>query len=146
VLAQFPDQRAKLVERPELVPNAVDELLRFQSPSHANARVATEDVNWYGRVVPEGSVILLLPASAGRDRRQYTDPDTFDVERQFERHLAFGFGIHYCIGAALARLEGRIIIEEVTKRLPEWDVDWDNAEVIHAGSAVRGYTKLPVTF
>jgi cytochrome P450 len=146
VLAQFPDQRTKLVEQPELIPNAVDELLRFQSPSHANARVSTREVTWYGRVIPEGSVFLVLPASAGRDQRQFPNPDTFDVERTFERHLAFGFGVHYCIGAALARLEGRIIIEEVTKRLPDWGVDWEHAEFIHAGSAVRGYTRLPVTF
>jgi cytochrome P450 len=91
-------------------------------------------------------VFLLIPGAAGRDERQYPDPDTFDVERQFERHLAFGFGIHYCIGAALARLEGRIILEEVTKRIPHWEVDWDNAEFIHAGSKVRGYSSLPATF
>jgi cytochrome P450 len=145
-LAEFPDERQKLVDRPELIPDAVDEILRFQPPSHANARVSTKDVTWYGREIPEGSVFLLIPGAAGRDERQYPDPDTFDVERQFERHLAFGFGIHYCIGAALARMEGRIILEEVTKRIPSWEVDWDNAEFIHAGSMVRGYSSLPATF
>ena len=145
-LAQFPDERQKLIDRPDLIPNAVDEILRYQPPSHANARVSTQDVTWYGREIPEGSVFLLIPGAAGRDQRQYPDPDRFDVERQFERHLAFGFGIHYCIGAALARLEGRIILEEVTKRVPNWAIDWDNAEFIHAGSKVRGYSSLPATF
>src|SRR5262249_37428201 len=112
VLARFPDQRAKLVTDPGLITNAVDELLRFESPSHANARTTTRDLVWYGTVVPEGSVVLLIPGSAGRDWRVYPEPDTFDVERVFERHLAFGFGVHFCLGAALARLEGRIIIEE----------------------------------
>jgi cytochrome P450 len=144
VLAQFPDQRAKLVEQPELITNAVDELLRFESPSHANARTTMRDLDWYGRTVPRGSVVLLIPGSAGRDWRAYPDPDTFDVERVFERHLAFGFGIHYCLGAALARLEGRIIMEELLSRFPEWDVDRDHAEFVHAGSAVRGYAKLPI--
>jgi cytochrome P450 len=145
VLAKFPEQRAKLVDRPELIPNAVDELLRFESPSHANARTTTRDLEWYGRTVPAGSVVLLIPGSAGRDWRAYPDPDTFDVERVFERHLAFGFGIHFCLGAALARLEGRIIMEELLARFPEWEVDRDNAEFVHAGSAVRGYSKLPIT-
>jgi cytochrome P450 len=144
VLARFPDQRAKLVEQPEMITNAVDELLRFESPSHANARTTTTDLTWYGRVLPEGSVVLLIPGSAGRDWRAYPDPDTFDVERVFERHLAFGFGIHFCLGAALARLEGRIIMEELLSRFPEWEVDRDNAEFVHAGSAVRGYAKLPI--
>jgi cytochrome P450 len=144
VLARFPDQRAKLVEQPELITNAVDELLRYESPSHANARTTTTELTWYGRVLPEGSVVLLIPGSAGRDWRAFPDPDTFDVERVFERHLAFGFGIHYCLGAALARLEGRIIMEELLSRFPEWEVDRDNAEFVHAGSAVRGYAKLPI--
>jgi cytochrome P450 len=145
-LAEFPEQRAKLVERPDLITNAVDELLRYNSPSHANARTTKEDVEWYGRTIPKGSVMVLLPGSAGRDEREFPDPDVLDVEREFTRHLAFGFGIHFCMGAALARLEGRIILEELTKRIPEWDVDWDGAEVIHAGSKVRGYAKLPITF
>jgi len=145
-LAEFPEQRRKLVEQPELVTAAVEELLRFQPPSHANARVSTEDVEWYGRTVPAGSTFLLIPAAAGRDERQYPDPDVFDVEREVERHLAFGFGTHYCLGAPLAKMEGRIVLEEILKVVPEWDVDWDGAEFIHAGSAVRGFARLPVTF
>ncbi len=144
VLAQHPDQRAKLVANPELIPNAIEELLRYEPPSMALARVATRDVTWYGQVIPEGSPIVIITAATGRDQRQFPDPDTFDVERKMERHLSFGFGIHVCMGAALARVEARIVLEEVLKRFPEWDVDWDNTDIVHTGSAVRGYSKLPI--
>jgi cytochrome P450 len=145
-LAQNPDERRKLVEHPELITNAVEELLRYQPPSHANARVSTKPSDWYGRTIPEGSTFLLIPGAAGRDERQFEDPDVFSVEREFERHLAFGFGVHYCLGAPLAKMEGRIIIEELLKRIPEWEVDWDNAEFAHAGSTARGYASLPIVF
>jgi cytochrome P450 len=145
-LAEYPDQRAKLVERPDLIANAFEEILRYESTGLAIARVTTEDVTWHGQVVPEGSAVVLCMASTGRDQRQYPDPDpdTLDVERKIERQLAFGFGIHVCLGASLARMEGRIIIEEALKRFPEWDVDWDNTAMVHTGSAVRGYAKLPI--
>src|SRR5262249_29468168 len=112
VLAQFPEQRAKLVERPDLIPNAVEEILRYEPPSMALARVATKDVTWYDQVVPEGSAIVIITAATGRDQRQFPNPDTLDVERKIERHLSFGFGIHVCMGASLARLESRIVLEE----------------------------------
>jgi cytochrome P450 len=147
VLALYPDQRAKLVERPDLIPNAFDEILRYESTGVAIARVTTKDVTWHGQVVPEGSPLVLCMASTGRDQRQYPDPDpdTLDVERKVERQLAFGFGVHVCMGAALARMEGRILMEETLKRFPEWDVDWDNTEIVHTGSSVRGYSRLPIT-
>jgi cytochrome P450 len=147
VLALYPDQRAKLVERPDLIPNAFDEILRYESTGVAIARVTTKDVTWHGQVVPEGSALVLCMASTGRDQRQYPDPDpdTLDVERKVERQLAFGFGVHVCMGAALARMEGRILMEETLKRFPEWDVDWDNTEIVHTGSSVRGYSRLPIT-
>ena len=144
-LAQFPEQRAKLVARPDLIPNAVEEILRYEPPSMALARVAMRDVAWYGQVVPEGSPLVLITAATGRDQRQFPDPDVFDVERSMERHLSFGFGIHVCMGAALARLEARIVLEEMLARFPEWDVDWDNTDIVHTGSAVRGYSRLPIT-
>jgi cytochrome P450 len=147
-LAEYPAQRAKLVERPDLVANAFEEILRYESTGLAIARVTTEDVRLHGQVVPEGGVVVLCMASTGRDRRQYPDPDpdTLDVERTVERQLAFGFGIHVCLGASLARMEGRIIIEEALKRFPEWDVDWENTAMVYTGSAVRGYSRLPITF
>jgi cytochrome P450 len=144
VLADFPDQRAALVEHPELVPNAIEELLRYESPSPVQARYVTKDVEHYGTTVPEGSAILLLTASANRDERKFPDADRFDVRRDVGRQLAFGYGIHVCLGSALARLEGRIALEEVLKRFPTWEIDWDNA-VQARTSTVRGWQTLPVT-
>ena len=146
-LAEYPDQRAKLVADPSLIPNAIEEIIRYEPPSMALARVNTRDVVWYGQQIPEGSTIVLLTAATGRDQRQFPDPDpdTLDVERKIERHLSFGFGIHVCMGASLARLEARIALEEALRRFPEWDVDWEGSEIVHLGSTVRGYRKLPVT-
>jgi cytochrome P450 len=107
------------------------------------ARYVTHDVEHYGRVVPAGSSILLLTASANRDERKFTDADQFDIHRNIERQLAFGYGIHFCLGSALARLEGRVALEEVLKRFPAWEIDWDNA-VQARTSTVRGWERLPV--
>jgi cytochrome P450 len=146
-LALYPEQRAKLVADPGLIPNAVEEILRYEPPSMALARVTTKDVTWYDQVIPEGSAVVIVTAATGRDQRQFPDPDpdTFDVERTIERHLSFGFGVHVCLGASLARLEARIVIEEMLQRFPEWDVKWDETEIVHTGSSIRGYAKLPVT-
>jgi cytochrome P450 len=144
VLAEHPDQRRELAEDPSLIPNAVEELLRYESPAPVQARYVTHDVEHYGRLMPEGSVVLLLTASANRDERRFPDADSFDIHRTIRHHLAFGYGIHFCLGAALARLEGRVALEEVLKRFPEWEVDWDNAVQAHT-STVRGWERLPVT-
>jgi cytochrome P450 len=143
VLADHPDQRRQLVGHPELAPNAIEELLRFESPSPVQARYVTKDVEHHGRTVPAGSAILLLTASANRDERKFPDGDSFDIHRDIDRQLAFGYGIHFCLGSALARLEGRIALEEVLARFPEWEVDWDNA-VQARTSTVRGWERLPV--
>lgn len=141
--ARFPGERAKLVAQPELIPNAVEELLRFEAPSPVQARSVMRDVVWHGERVPEGAVILLLTGSAGRDERQYPDADRFDVEREVGRHVSFGYGTHFCLGASLARLEARIALEETLARFPEWEVDWSGAEHVHT-STVRGYARLPI--
>jgi cytochrome P450 len=143
VLAEFPDQRQELVDHRELVPNAIEELLRYESPSPVQARYVTHDVTHHGQVVPAGSALLLLTASANRDERKFADADQFDVRRTIDRQLAFGYGIHFCLGSALARLEGRLALEEVLKRFPTWEVDWDNA-VQARTSTVRGWERLPV--
>jgi cytochrome P450 len=142
VLSDFPDQRRELVKEPALVPRAIEELLRFEAPSPVQARYVTEDVEHYGKVVPKGSVMLLLTASANRDERRFPDADRFDVRRQ-ANHVAFGYGIHFCLGAALARLEGRVALEEVLKRFPNWEVDKQRA-VQARTSTVRGWETLPV--
>src|SRR5439155_18708935 len=143
VLADNPDQRQELVEDRSLVPNAIEELLRFESPSPVQARYVTRDVEHYGQAVPEGSVMVFLTASGNRDERRFADPDRFDIHRTIDHHLAFGYGIHFCLGAALARLEGRIALDEVLQRFPSWEVDWDNA-VQARTSTVRGWERLPV--
>jgi cytochrome P450 len=97
----------------------------------------------HGQVVPEGSVILLLNASANRDERKFADGERFDVHRRIDHHLTFGYGIHFCLGAALARLEGRVALDEVLKRFPTWEIDEDNA-VQARTSTVRGWESLPV--
>jgi len=143
VLAENPDQRADLVTDPSLMPNAVEELLRYEAPSPVQARYVTKDVDYYGRTVKEGEVMLLLNASANRDERAFEDPDRFDIRRRIAHHLTFGYGIHFCLGSHLARLEGRVALEEVLKRFPTWVVDWDNAVQAHT-STVRGWERLPV--
>jgi cytochrome P450 len=144
VLAEHPDQRRELVEDRSLIPNAIEELLRYEPPSPVQARYVTRDVEHHGQVVPEGSALLLLNASANRDERRFADPDRFDIHRQVDQHLSFGYGIHFCLGAALARLEGRVALDEVLTRFPTWEVDWDNA-VQARTSTVRGWESLPVT-
>jgi cytochrome P450 len=143
VLAEHPDQRRQLLEDPSLIPNAIDELLRFEPPAPHVARYTACDVEHYGQSVPEGSVMMLLVGAANRDDRRYPHGDRFDIRREIGQHLTFGYGIHYCLGAALARLEGRIALAEVLKRFPEWDIDWDNARLAPT-STVRGWETLPV--
>jgi cytochrome P450 len=143
VLAEHSDQRRQLVEDRSLVPNAIEELLRFEPPSPVQARYLTKDVEHHGQPVPEGSAVLLLNASGNRDERRFSDPDRFDIRRAIDHHLAFGYGTHFCLGAALARLEGRVALDEVLARFPTWEVDWDNA-VQARTSTVRGWESLPV--
>jgi cytochrome P450 len=143
VLAEHPDQRRDLVEDRSLVPNAIEELLRYEPPSPVQARYVMTDVEYYGRTVPEGSVMLFLNAAANRDERKFPDGERFDVRRKIDHHLSFGYGIHFCLGAALARLEGRVALDEVLQRFPTWEVDGDNA-VQARTSTVRGWESLPV--
>lgn len=144
VLDRHPDQRAELAADPALVPGAIEELLRYEPPSPVQGRWTTTDVELHGTVVPKDSKVLLLTASACRDERKYPDADRFDVHRAFDHHVAFGYGVHFCLGAALARMEGRIGLEEVLARFPDWSVDHDRAERLHT-STVRGWVHVPVT-
>jgi cytochrome P450 len=143
MLADHPDQRRELAEDPSLIPNAVEELLRCQPPALQACRYVTRDVELHGRVVPEGSVMMLLMASANRDSEKFPpDGDRFDVHRRIDHHLTFGYGLHFCLGAALARLEARIAIDEILRRFPDWEVDMDHAKL--DSSQVRGWATLPV--
>jgi cytochrome P450 len=142
-LDEFPDERAKLVANPALIPNAVEEILRWEAPSAIQGRWVTRDVDIAGSTLHAGSKVALLTGSADRDERMWEDPDRINVERDMSRHVAFGYGIHFCLGAALARLEGRIALEETFKRFPTWAVDRAGCEMVHT-STVRGYAKVPI--
>jgi cytochrome P450 len=143
VLADHPDQRRELVEDRSLLPNAIEELLRFETPAPHAARYVTQDAQIQGETVPEGSVMMLLPASANHDDRRFPNGDEFDIHRSDGKSLTFGYGIHLCLGAALARLEGRVALDEILNRFPTWEVDMDRARLAPT-STVRGWETLPV--
>jgi cytochrome P450 len=142
VLSDHPEQRAELVANPGLIPNAIEELLRYEPPGPSVARYVTRDIEIHGQTVPAGSVMLFIVAAANRDERRYPDGDRFDIHRQGAPHLAFGRGAHACLGAALARVEGRVALDELLKRFPTWTVDLDNAK-LSSTSTVRGWDNLP---
>ncbi|OBH50084.1 cytochrome P450 [Mycobacterium mantenii] len=143
VLADHPGQRHEIAANHRLIPQTIEELLRYEPPVPHLARYVTRDTEWYGHTVPEGSVMMPLIASACRDNRQFPpEGDRFDIHRQPRQHLAFSVGAHFCLGAALARLEARIALEEILKRFPEWDIDTQNAHLSSA-SAVRGWESMP---
>ena len=143
ILADHPDQLAALVQDPSLIPNAIEELLRYESPSPVQGRWLTQEVELHGQLIPAESKVLLLTGSAGRDERVYPEPDDFDIRRNFRLHVAFGYGIHFCLGAALARMEGKIALEETVKRYKTWTVDKERSVPLHT-STVRGYQQLPI--
>jgi cytochrome P450 len=143
VLAEHPDQRREVVEDRALVPRVVDETLRFEPTGHNVARLVARDYEAYGQTVPAGSAILLMFGSANRDPRRYENPDVFDIRRNNISHITFGKGVHYCLGANLARLEGRVALEEILNRWPEWDVDMSTAKLAPT-STVRGWERLEV--
>jgi cytochrome P450 len=143
VLAEHPDQRRQLAENPALIPQAIEELLRFEPPAPHVARYVTRDVELYGQRVPEGSAMMMLIGAAVRDSRQFPpDGDVFDIHREVRQHLAFSVGTHYCLGSALARLEGRVALEEILKRFPEWEIDMAGAS-LSPTSTVRGWESMP---
>jgi cytochrome P450 len=143
LLEEHASQRAELVNDSSLIRGAVEELLRFEPPSPVQGRFVAQDVEFHGTTIPAGSRLELLTGSAGRDERKYANPDQFDIHRT-DTHLSFGFGIHFCLGAALARLEGRVALEETLNRFPTWGVDRGRAVQAHT-STVRGYSSVPIT-
>ena len=144
VLADNPDQRRVLVENRSLAPGAVDELLRYEPPGPCVARYVVNDAEFHGQTVPAGSTLLCLVGAANRDERRFPDPDSFDVRRKPGGHFTFSHGIHVCLGASLARLEGRVVLEEVLERFPEWTVEEGGAKLT-SSSTVRGWESLPVS-
>ena len=142
VLAEHPDQLRQLGDDRSLIPNAIEELLRFEPPGPHVARFAAEEVVYHDKVVPAGSALLLMLASANRDERRFEEPDRFDIHRDIGQLATFGYGAHFCLGAALARLEGRIALDEVLNRFPRWEIDLENARRAPT-STVRGWDSMP---
>jgi cytochrome P450 len=143
LLGEHPDQRGEIAADRTLIPRAIEEILRYEAPSPVQARTVSRDVEHYGETVCAGSIMLLLNGSANRDDRHFPDGDRFDIHRTIDHHLSFGYGLHFCLGAALARLEGRVALDEVLNRWPDWEVDRDHVKQAHTPT-VRGWEELPV--
>jgi cytochrome P450 len=142
-LGDNPDQRRELAEDFSLIPNAIEELLRYEPPGPFMCRYVMRDVEVLGTTIPQGAVMMAILAAANRDERRYAHAEEFDIHRPDIQHLTFGGGIHYCLGNALARLEGIVALEEILRRFPAWEVDVDNAKLAPT-STVRGWETLPV--
>jgi cytochrome P450 len=144
-LARHPDQRTWLLENPAAIPDAVEEVVRFDNSSQMLARLLMRDVTMHGKTMPAGKKVLLLIGAANRDERVFARPDEFDVRRPPQASLAFGYGIHVCLGASLARLEGRVALEEALPRIGAYDVDTAGLVRVHSAN-VRGYSHVPIAF
>lgn len=143
LLSEYAEQRRMIVDDRSLLGPAIEEILRFEPPALQAARYVTTDVEFHGQTVPAGSAILTLIGAANRDERRFgDDAELFDVTRAPRQHLTFGVGAHYCLGNALARIEGRIALDEILNRFPDWQVDLD-AAVFSSSSAVRGWDAMP---
>lgn len=144
LLGEHPEVYQEIVHDPSLVPGAVEEILRLEPVGQAVARYVKKDVEFHGQTVPEGSTALFILGSAGRDESIFQNGDEFDIRRDVTQQRSFGVGLHYCLGASLARLEGRLVLDELIKRFPNgWDVDWDRAKLAST-STVRGWETLPL--
>jgi cytochrome P450 len=144
-LSRNPDQREKVRRDPALIPLWVEETLRYDNSTQALARLVARDVELHGEKLRAGDKVVLLIGSANRDERAFPDPDRFDLLRNTQRSLAFGQGTHFCLGASLARLEGRVALEEVEARLPGWEIEPSGIQRVHSVN-VRGFAALPIRF
>lgn len=143
--ADFPDQWQKLRDDRSKIPAAIEELLRYEAPSQYQVRTATRDVTLHGNTIPAGSAVLLVTGSATRDERMFPDPDRLDIDRERKMgfNLALGYGIHSCLGAALARMEGRIALEALLDLIPEYEIDRSGLRRV-AMANVSGWSNVPV--
>jgi len=142
-LTRNPDQRRLIVDDPSLIPGAVEEVTRYDNSTQMLARVLTRDLAVHGCKLPTGDRVLLLLGAANRDEREFPEPDSFNVRRKIERTVAFGHGVHVCLGASLARLEGRVVLEEIHARMPEYEIDEASLERVHSAN-VRGYASMTI--
>ena len=144
-LEQHPDQRRRCVADPGLIPAAYEEGLRYDMPTQFLGRTLTEDVDLHGKTLREGDVVLFLYPSANRDDREFSDPDRFDIDRRPERILTFGAGTHACLGFHVAKMEGKVCLEEILGSWPEYRVDLEGAERLRT-EFVQGFASLPIEF
>jgi cytochrome P450 len=142
-LARHPDQRRRLWEDLRLFPQAIEEVLRYDAPSQFQGRVALRDVRVHGVLIPKGARVALATGAACRDEREFPDPDRFDIDRRPPRQIYFGHGNHVCIGKSLARLEARVVLEEVRARFPDYEVDESRTTRTYQAH-VRGFAKVPI--
>ncbi|MDW3219720.1 MAG: cytochrome P450 [Acidimicrobiales bacterium] len=146
ILSRHPEQRAEVTADPALVPDVIEEVLRFHNSTQYMHRTLTRDHEMHGRQMRAGDSVLLLIGAANHDEREFgPTAEEFDIHRKAERHLAFGYGAHFCLGAALARMEGKVAVEEILRRIPDFAVDHD-AKVRFHSSNVTGWRSLPITF
>lgn len=144
-LHRHPDQLAALLAEPALLSSAIEETMRYDGPTQMMARTTTRDVALHGTVIPAGKKVALIFTSANRDERKYRNAETYDIRRNPRDHLGFGGGLHSCVGAALARLEARVAMEEMLEMMPDFIVDESSLARMHSPN-VRGFTTVPVTF
>lgn len=145
VLADHPDSRHRICADPTLLGPAIEELLRYDSSVQALARTLSREVRLHGVTMSQGDSVLLLFGSANRDERVFADPDVFDIDRKPEHQVAFGRGVHFCLGAGLARMEARIALRAFLARVPDWEVDSASAVRLRSCN-IRGYRSLPITW
>ena len=145
-LLEHPDQMAKLRDDPVLIASAIEELLRYDSPVQWTARITNSDVEIGDRTVPSGSMVIAVIGAANRDPRHFQDPDRLDIVRADNRHVSFGFGIHFCLGAPLARVEGQIALGMLLRRMPDLALQAGATTDRRKSSALRGLQTLRATF
>ena len=145
LLGRHPDQRTWLLANPDRIADAVEEVVRYDNSTQMLARLLMRDVTLHGKTMPKGRKVLLLVGSANRDERALARPNEFDVRRVQQPHMGFGYGVHVCLGASLARLEGRVALEEVLPRLGDYEVDAAKLVRVHSAN-VRGYARVPIRF
>jgi cytochrome P450 len=141
---RFPGERSKVFTDPERIADWVEETLRFDTSSQMLLRVTTGDVELHGTVLPDGERVLLLVGSANRDDEVFADPDRYDLDRDTSKLVSFGSGRHFCLGAILARLEARVGLQELLKRVGDYEIDGARTERVHSIN-VRGFSHLPTT-